>query len=65
MQPYISDRPGVLKDEQFFTPWRSLDMEGANPADILSVCHSTNTIQAVTTTNQRYHTKEESFRNLE
>lgn len=30
MQPIISDRPEVLKDEQFISPWRSSDMEGAN-----------------------------------
>lgn len=45
MQSIISDRPGVLTDEQVFTPWKSPDMEGANPADVLTVCHSTNSPQ--------------------
>ena len=61
MQPHISDRPGVLKDEQILTLWKSPDMEGANPADILSVCLSTNTTQTTATSFTRYQKKVESF----
>ncbi|MYD45731.1 MAG: hypothetical protein F4W92_05210 [Gammaproteobacteria bacterium] len=50
MQPTIPIDRGVLKDEQLLTPWRSPDMEGANPADFLSVCQSANATQTTNTT---------------
>ncbi|MYF38551.1 MAG: hypothetical protein F4219_07300 [Gammaproteobacteria bacterium] len=62
MQPTIPIDRGVLTEEQHLSPWRSPDMEGANPADFLSVCQSANITQTTTSADERYRVREDSFR---